>query len=104
MKRPDVIKKIKNLLNQIEPTAEAIVYGSEARGDAGKDSDIDLLILLNQDTVTYKDIERIAYPLYDMEFTDNVVVSPLVYTKKEWESRPFATPFYLNVINEGIRL
>jgi predicted nucleotidyltransferase len=80
------------------------LYGSEARGDARPDSDIDLLILIDKDKVTFADQKRIAYPLYDIEIETGIAISPLIFTRKEWENRPFKTPFYLNIINEGIEL
>jgi len=104
MSRPEIIEKIRNILHGIDPTAEVIVYGSEARGDARESSDIDLLILVNKKKLAYRDITRFTYPLYDLEITDGITVSPLVYTRDSWEKRPFLTPFYLNVMNEGIRL
>lgn len=31
-----------------------------------------------------------------------VNIHPVVMTKYQWENRPFKTPFYVNVKNEGI--
>ena len=49
MRRSAIVEKIKNVVRQIEPTATSILYGSEARGDARPDSDVDVLILLDGD-------------------------------------------------------
>jgi predicted nucleotidyltransferase len=39
MKRPQIIQAIKKTLHKVAPSAEVILYGSEARGDAHEDSD-----------------------------------------------------------------
>jgi len=95
---------IKNSVRTIDPTATVILYGSYARGDFKKESDVDLLILIDKDSITRGDENKIKYPLYEIEFETGQIISPLVLTKKDWESRHKITPFYENINREGIVL
>ena len=104
MRRPEIVKQIKQAIQETEPTATAILYGSEARGDARADSDIDVLILLDGDKRNFRREEKISGALYDLELNTRVLISPMIMLRKQWENRPFKTPFYINVVNEGIVL
>ena len=104
MKRPEIVRQIQQTMRQTEPSATTILYGSEARGDARADSDIDLLILLEGDKRDLKRESLISGALYDLELSTGVLISPMIMLRKHWENRPFKTPFYINVMNEGIRL
>jgi len=106
MKRLQIIRYIKKTLRKVAPTAEVILYGSEARSEAREESDIDLLILVDKEKITNQDIINITYPLYDLEslFNYKISISPLVYTRNQWYNPPFRTPFYINVMNEGVKL
>lgn len=104
MRRAEVIEQIKDIIRRVAPTAKNILYGSQARNEARVDSDIDLLILLDGEKMTLEEEEAITLPLYELELKTGVSISPIVMLKKLWENRPFKTPFYINVTNEGIVL
>lgn len=104
LKQYRLLPRIKATIERVAPDAEIILYGSVARGEAVEDSDIDLLIVVDQEKISFKEETAITYPLYDIDLEENVIISPRVYTRKDWYGRPFHTPFYINVMNEGIRL
>ena len=60
MKRPDIVRRIAEVVHRIAPDAKTILYGSEARGDAQVDSDIDLLILLDGDNLARSEERRVG--------------------------------------------
>lgn len=48
MRRTEIVDMIRSILHKVAPNAQIILYGSEARGEARPDSDIDLLILVDE--------------------------------------------------------
>ncbi len=104
LKQYQLLPRLKMAIEQVVPDAEIIVYGSVARGDATEESDIDLLIIVDRERLSFSEETAITYPLYDIDLEEQVTISPRVYTRKAWYGRPFRTPFYVNVMKEGIRL
>ena len=100
----DILFRIKNQVIATEPKAEIILYGSYARGDNTVDSDIDLLIILDIEKITGEIEKRVTYPLYDIEFDTGKIISPFVVSRKKWESQHKITPFYENVLKDGVLL
>ena len=102
MKRPQIILRIKEALHRNEPGLQIVLFGSEARGDARADSDIDLLLLVDKEPVTLADKMALTAPLYDIELETGIQINPIVESLRKWGKR--FTPFYENVIKEGILL
>jgi len=43
---------------------------------------------------------RTQKPFYDLEFDTGEVISPMIYTEREWNSKYKVTPFYQNAMRE----
>lgn len=100
-KSDSLLKAIKKVVEERDSSAKIYLYGSRAKGNARKDSDWDLLILLNREKITSEIENEITSPLYDLEFETGEIISPMVYTLKEWDTKYSVTPFYRNVMKEG---
>jgi len=100
-KSENILVVIKKLVEERDSSAKIYLYGSRAKGNAHKDSDWDLLILLNREKITSEIENEITSPLYDLEFETGEIISPMVYTLKEWNTKYNVTPFYKNVMKEG---
>ena len=104
MKRPQIVERIRESLLQVAPNSKAILYGSEACGDARPDSDIDLLVLVDGNKLSVTEEDRINAPLYNIEIETGVQINACVLLKKAWDNLPYRTPFHINVMKEGIVL
>ncbi|MCQ2361282.1 MAG: nucleotidyltransferase domain-containing protein [Paludibacteraceae bacterium] len=104
MASKDVIYEITALGKSIIPKGGHLwLFGSRARGDNRKDSDWDLLILMDKQNQEWSDFDNYAYPFTELGNNIGVSINPLLYTKNEWEQRSF-TPFYHNVQSEKLEL
>ena len=97
----DVTNMISARVHQREPDAKVILFGSRARGDARPDSDWDVIVLLNDASKAGQwDVHKV---LWDLSLDVEELINPIVYRQSEWEQKSF-TPFYKNVMHDGITI
>ncbi len=92
--------KVKDQLSEtLGQPVKVIMYGSQARGDATKESDIDLLVILPAiGTNTRKLVSDVAW---EVGFEAGKVISTISTTQNKIKRYSFL-PFYKNVKREGI--
>lgn len=84
---------------------QIILYGSYARGDYNKQSDVDIMILTD---LSFEEIEeyrdKISDIAYDIELSTGIILSPVIKNIEKYNSRVHFVPFYKNVEKEGVVL
>ena len=102
MDRAELLRRVKSCLQEAygDRLRSVILYGSEARGTAEPDSDIDFLVLLDGPVDYWEEVRRIIQLLYPfvLEYGRPIHAKPtniLEYEAQEW-------PLYQSVHEEGI--
>lgn len=104
MKKKELLNKISLSIHQHDSDAVIYLYGSRARGDYKKNSDWDVLILVDENKITNLIEDRFRDSLYDIELENGQIISVLIYPKYYWNNKLKHSPLYKNVIHDGIRL
>jgi uncharacterized protein len=105
MSRKEIIlQKIIKVVDKNAPDSEVYLYGSQARGSAKKLSDWDLLILLNRQNISFDLETMFMNEFYELELETGEVISPLIYSKYDWNSKYSITPLFEKIKNEGIKI
>ncbi len=77
-----------------------VLYGSEARGDASEDSDIDVLVLLEGPIDYLEDLKAIIADLYDLQLQVFRPIDAMPVDVDAYESGMWSV--YRNAKREGI--
>lgn len=106
--------RIKNLLELYkaeidklgkEHMVKLILYGSYARGDFNQDSDIDIMILVNDEEASLFDYEnRVSDITYDFNIKYGTDIMPIIKNVDQFEYWKEAYMFYRNVDKEGVEI
>jgi predicted nucleotidyltransferase len=95
------LRKLKAALARDFRLVELRLFGSKTRGDSDKESDIDVLVLLEDyDRETRKAVSRLCF---DINIEHGVLLVPVLFSRAEYESDlTKVTPFYQAVVREGV--
>ena len=104
MEKEVIRQRIKDIILKENPDAKVILYGSRARGTELQESDWDILVLLTQPNVSFKDEQKIRHGLFEIELETGESISTFVYSQRDWDTRLSVTPLFKNVKREGIYL
>jgi uncharacterized protein len=99
-----ILSSLSNYLQQEyqERLDRVILFGSEARGEAAPESDIDVLIVLKDPVNASAELERTSQFIAQLCLEHSVLISRLFMPKSRFETE--SAPLLRNIRKEGILL
>jgi predicted nucleotidyltransferase len=95
-----IVKELKAEITSRYTLNELKVFGSSARGDRHKDSDIDIFILL---PLVNRQIEEDLFDIaYDLELKYDCLIDLIVFDDRSLADRYASVPIYQKVLSEGL--
>jgi predicted nucleotidyltransferase len=94
-----LIERFKQLLIEHKvPLHKTIVFGSRARGDAGPDSDLDVLVLVEHLTPTMR--KTISHCAWEVGFEAKILIQTVVMTREAAEHGPEQSSLLMLAVKE----
>lgn len=85
--KEEILEAFKSLVKRKISLHRLILFGSHARGDAQPDSDVDLLVVVEEEDVV-RARQVVSECAWEAGFGSGVILSPVVFTRYDWEEGP----------------
>lgn len=97
------LENLKMMISRRYRLLDFVLYGSKAEGSDTEESDIDIMVELEDDS------RDARWDIYNMVADVNVgfgcVISPVLFSRKELEDGPMdESPLYRRIAKEGVRI
>jgi predicted nucleotidyltransferase len=98
----EILQRLKTYLQEIygDRLVKLVLFGSQARGEAAKDSDIDVLVVLKGDVNLGEEIKKTSDVVAELSLEYDRVISRLFIDESRFNS--YNSPLLQNIRREGI--
>ncbi len=106
-KADKIITDVKNELREVlgDKLVELILFGSYAKGKESSQSDIDIMLLVDEDQESLRRLEdKITEISFELSLEYDLVLSIILKSYQQFKNYSDVLPFYMNVENEGIKV
>ena len=99
----EALKTLKARLLDSYRVLDLRIYGSKARGTDVEDSDLDIMIVIEDHSSSVE--SEIDDLVFEINLQYDCLITPLIFTRDELEGGPLAeSPIYRKIQQEGISL
>jgi len=98
---PSIERKIRKLFG--EKVVKIILYGSYAKGNYNEESDIDIMVIVDDENLEFYKKQRIELTNYYLD-KDNILLSIMIEKASFAERYQNHSPFLININKDGIVL
>lgn len=97
------LEGLKNMISKKYRLIDFVLYGSKASGTDTEESDIDVMVELEEES---RDVRWDIYSMAaEVNITFGCVISPILFSRRELEQGPMdESPIYRRIASEGVRI